>query len=457
MKKISHKLILIMSIMTLVSVTVLWMYQIGFLEENYRKMRLDYLKNSVEGLGHSYRLGNMEEVERSIEELLYTNNIDMEISSYSNISRSHMGHGMGHMLNQRILRGEYLEELIENKRVSSITSYSRLNIQVFTYSILLDDLDTIITGSMPLEPINDTIDILKKQMTTISIILFSLALIISVIISKIFLSPIKKLDQAVKLLSQGDLTARVDIASKDEIGDLAENFNKMGEKLYRIDKFRKDLVSNVSHELRTPLGIIKGYAELSRDIHINNQEKLRGNLEIIIEESDRLSEFVDDNLMISQIEAGYIPLEKKDFDIVKLAENIIEKHKIRGLEKEINIYLNSDSGSFLVNGDEKKIGQVFHNLLSNSINYTERNGQIDINIYRKGEKVKVEVVDNGIGIDEGELKNIWDRYYKVDHNSSGKKGTGLGLPIVKSILEAHKLNYGVESKLGKGSKFYFEI
>ncbi|MDR5658413.1 HAMP domain-containing sensor histidine kinase [Serpentinicella sp. ANB-PHB4] len=457
MNKISRKLILGMIAFTSLTIIILWVYQSVYLEKYYMKSKLDHIRQAVENTRIHYEEENMLELQEYAEKIFYTHNISIEVSYLNGQSLFISGHmkGRGQLLNNKIFKSNYLKEIIETGEITNITQYNRLNTDVLTYSKLITDAEYIITGSIPIEPINETIEILQKQLITISFILFIIAIIIGTLISKVFLKPIQKLNQSVKAMKEGNMNVRVDVTTSDEIGTLSKNFNSMTEQLLKVDKLKKDLIANVSHELRTPLGLIQGYAELIRDINGENKEKRDENLNVIIEETNRLSRVVDNILDFSQIQSGYLKLQKEVFNITDLIKNTIDKYKLIATQKEIKLILEYSGGKNNVYGDYKRIEQVVHNLVSNALEHTHAGGKIKITITEESQGTKVQIQDTGVGISNKELQYIWNRHYKCSHNSN--RGTGLGLSIVKSILEAHEIPYGVDSEVGKGSTFYFTI
>jgi signal transduction histidine kinase len=231
----------------------------------------------------------------------------------------------------------------------------------------------------------------------------------------------------------------------------------MADQLSKLDSLRKDLVANVSHELRTPLGLIRGYAELARDVQYEQIDNRKESLDIIIEETDRLGVMVDDILNLSQIQAGYADINPVEGDIIADAQTAVSKYIIAAENKGVELLLDTDRDSVIAYYDAKRLQQVFHNLITNAINHTDPGGKVSIFVESLASVVRIEVRDTGTGIPEDELPFIWERYYKVDKSGSGAKGSGIGLAIVKGILEAHGSKFGIKSKLGVGTTFWFEI
>lgn len=458
MKKISHKLILGMLLVTVLSVGLLWIYQAAFLEKNYMDSRVELLKKSTDELFDLYR-NDIDGFVEYTEIIFIDQNISTELSLIDgSVLYSSGGNtmGKGHRQGFRVLKGAYLEELISTGEATTISSHQRQNMEMFTYSRLLNDSETVITTSLPIEPINETIDILQRQLIIISLILIVVSILIGTFFSKFFIDPIRKLNKSVNALASGNMDARVDVNTKDEIGELAVNFNRMAEEISKVDKLRKDLVANVSHELRTPLGLIRGYAEMSKDIHRDNLQSREENLDIIIEESERLSNMVDEILDLSKIQSGNMEFWYEEVDLVEIAKSAVIKYSIAAEEKGIDLSIKESKDRFMVWVDRKRIGQVFHNLISNAITNTEK-GDVEILLTDKDDILRVNIKDTGRGIAADKIENIWDRYYKINNSDRKYGGSGIGLSITKAIFEAHDIVYGVESTLGEGTNFFFEI
>ena len=223
----------------------------------------------------------------------------------------------------------------------------------------------------------------------------------------------------------------------------------------RVETLRKDLLANVSHDLRTPLTMIKAYAEMIRDLSGDSPEKRTKHLQVIIDETDRLTLLVSDILNLSKLQSGMIDMDMKVINFSSHLREIVSRFSM--LEKtEVNLEMQDD---IYISADSKQLGQAVYNLIINAINYSGED-IVTVRLHTiKGGKVRFEVADSGIGIPKEQLPYIWERYYKVDRSENYKravKGTGLGLSIVKGVFERHGFNYGVDSEVGKGSTFWFE-
>ena len=216
-----------------------------------------------------------------------------------------------------------------------------------------------------------------------------------------------------------------------------------------------DLMANVSHDLKTPLTMIKAYAEMTRDFSNQSKSKRDENLNVIISEADKLTLLVNDILELSKLQSNFNELNYEEFSLNKLINGIINRFDF--LIKNEGYDISFIEEDLIVKADPKKLEQAIYNLINNAINYTS-NKKIVINYTLKKQVARVNIIDFGKGIDKKEVPYIWDKYY---HNEKKHKrnayGTGLGLSIVKNIFESHGFKYGVNSKKGDGTTFYFEI
>lgn len=220
---------------------------------------------------------------------------------------------------------------------------------------------------------------------------------------------------------------------------------------------KKDLIANVSHDLKTPLTMIRSYAEMIRDLSGDNPEKRNTHLHVIIDESERMSHLVSDMATISAMQTKKIVLEKTAFDLSAVSASILASYDIYQEQDGYDFVFNAPKDC-LVFADKDRIAQVISNLTTNAVKYCGEDKYIALTIRKIGRKYRLEVSDHGPGIKPEELPHVWERYYKTSTNYVREtSGTGLGLSIVKEILMLHNANYGVESKVGQGSTFWFEL
>lgn len=452
-----------MMALIMVVLLLLWLFQIVFLENFYNHMRISEIKNEGVSIIKLLADGNNEKFEDKLDAFAFSNNLSVEMvdptgkSIYTTGSTGSVGH-MPMMMNS--VRVEVFQEILAGKETIVPLTHPRFGNKFILIGLPVKfsgDLAGVLLINLPLAPVEDTAAILKKQLFIITLILLVTAVIISFMISRTFTKPILEIKKVSEGIAAGDFSHRIISNSKDEIGKLAETINHMGQQLSKVEQLRKDLIANVSHELRTPLSLIRGYAETIRDVTGHVTEKREKQLGIIIEESERLGKIVDDILNLSQLQSGYSNLNKSHFLIMKVLDSAIKRYDVLSEKTGVNLVLQGSSDGIVV-ADETRIEQVLYNLINNGFNHTPKDGTITVKAIDKSNAVRVEVSDTGSGIPEEDLPNIWDRYYKVKKNT-GKRtaGTGLGLTIVKGVLEAHQAAYGVESKKDIGTTFWFEL
>ena len=274
-------------------------------------------------------------------------------------------------------------------------------------------------------------------------------LILIFFVTSHIIKPIRKMTSATKKVASGDFNATVDINRNDEIGKLADNFNLMIKELNSIEYLRKDFVSNISHELKTPIASIQGFTKLLAKENLSKEEK-REYIDIIIEETTRLSNLSNNMIKLTNFENQEIVTNKKEY---RLDEQI--RKSIIMLEEKINeknIKVELDTEEIIIKEDADLMMEVWINLLSNAIKYSKQNGNININITNENEFWKVEIKDDGIGIPEDKKERIFEKFFQVEKSHS-YDGSGLGLAIVKRIIDLTKGKIEVESKEGKGTSF----
>ncbi|MEW9125258.1 MAG: HAMP domain-containing sensor histidine kinase, partial [Thermotaleaceae bacterium] len=281
--------------------------------------------------------------------------------------------------------------------------------------------------------------------------------LLALFLAKFFVKPIVKIIEAAESISKGDFSVKVIHQSNDEIGILGETINDMAVQLDKIERLRKEFIANVSHELKTPITLIKAYAEVVKDMDLGEQDEQQ-HLQVIIEESDRLNDMVEDILYLSKMESGFSDLQYGEVSLDEVIDCIIEKLSYFASQKNIQIVMEIDAIRPIVYGDENKLYQVFYNIINNAIHHSYENSKIFVKVFDMVEGLRIEIIDEGSGIPEEDLPHIWDRFYKVDKSRKrDESGTGLGMAIVKNILEAHHFKYGITSNIDQGTTVWIEI
>ncbi len=299
-------------------------------------------------------------------------------------------------------------------------------------------------------------DVIRLQVLIISAILFVISSSLAFAIADKLAKPIVKLTKSAEKLGQHKNAVTFEENDYLEVEKLAKALNYASGEISQTSTLQRDLIANVSHDLRTPLTMIKAYAEMLRDISGENPEKRQEHLGIIIDETDRLALLVQDMLDLSKLESGGQKISCSRFDITELLDGIVERYK--GFCEKNGYTLNYIPDKCVdVYCDEVKIQQVIYNLINNAINYCGEDKTITVRQINSFNTVRIEVSDNGKGIEKENLHLVFDKYYRTERSKREVVGTGLGLSIVQAILKKHNFPFGVNSEVGKGSTFWFKI
>ncbi len=333
-------------------------------------------------------------------------------------------------------------EILKNSAASADSVNAKVHLSgvseneslVYTYIIERSDgRQTFLVITSSITPLNTTLEVIKNQMLLVSVAFVLLSLVFSFYASRRIAKP---------------------ASGYREVEELNNTLNYAKTELAATEKLQRELIANISHDLRTPLTLITGYGEVMRDLPGENTPE---NIQIIIDEATRLSTLVNDLLDLSKLQSGALQAQKQVFNLTDSVRAILERYSKLVEQEGFDIRFESKEEVF-INADELRISQVIYNLVNNAVNHAGEDKTVIITQTVRDKLVRIEVIDHGEGIPADKLPYIWERYYKVDkEHKRGVIGSGLGLSIVKSILDAHKAHYGVRSTQGKGSTFWFEI
>ena len=319
---------------------------------------------------------------------------------------------------------------------------------------LSDGTEIMVVADTRISPLDSTVKVLKYQLVFCSLITVVLSLIVSFVIAKHISKPIEKINRSAKQLASGNFDVKFEGKGYREIEELNDTLNFTSSELGKVESLRRELVANVSHDMRTPLTMISGYAEVMKDIPGENSPE---NIQVIIDEANRLTQFVNSVLDLSKLESGMDNTEFSACDITSLLEDSVERYKKLMSESDITLEFTFDR-HVLVMCDVMKITRAVHNLMDNAVNYAKDPKKVTVKQTACDGKVRIEISDNGDGIDPAELPYIWDRYYKTEKSHKRNVlGSGIGLSIVKAIFKLHNARYGVETQKDEGSTFWFEL
>lgn len=471
-----YRVVMYFLLFSFIMLILLWLFQTVFFKGFYRSVKISQVESSAKNIISMMQEtdentgGNVDKVSAMMEYIYEQNDMmvalyDLNTNFAMSICSSDVPENLEKISGSDVIRyrnmamqngGTYLEYRHKalNEDSGSLEKYAAESV---TYSEVFMDSGNgryMITIRSIITPFNSVVDTLRNQLIIISAILIVLSVVLSIIVSNLITRPIIKTNKAAKELAKQHYDVKFESDGYLEIRELNDTLNFAARELTKVEKLRKDLIANISHDLRTPLTMITGYGEVIRDLPGENTPE---NIQIIIDEATRLNELVTDLLDISKLQSGAMQLVRTDFSLTKCIEEIFNRYTKLIEQNHYNIVFNYKE-DVIINADDVKIKQVIYNLINNAINYVGDDKTVIVTQIADKNFVRVEVTDHGVGIDPDKLEYIWDRYYKVDKaHKSAVIGTGLGLSIVKNILELHNARFGVKSKLGAGSTFWFEL
>ncbi len=339
---------------------------------------------------------------------------------------------------------KYLSRVNVMTSDGSILSYSDTKQAAVFLHISMDDIST---------PVSGMYRIVLLAMLALTIVA---SLVIGVMSNNI-IYPVNQMKNAAKAITNGDFSKEVNISTNDEIGDLAQSFNKMAHELQEVDKLRSDFIANISHDFRSPLTSIKGFLEAMLDGTVP-QEDYAKYMQIVLDETNRLTKMTNNILDLTKMENGQEELHRSNFDINEMIVKLAIGFEQRIEDKKLKMDFQFLQEKLYVNADLDKIQRVVYNLIDNAIKFTDEGDSITIETSIVGKKAYIAVEDTGRGIDEESLPHVFERFHKADKSRGyDKKGTGLGLAIVKQIMLNHQEDIQVTSKEGQGTKFTFTL
>ncbi|PKM45975.1 MAG: two-component sensor histidine kinase [Firmicutes bacterium HGW-Firmicutes-8] len=438
-------------------------------------------KNMIEGM---YK-GNPESISFELESIERNKGINISLYGLDNQMKYYSSLRVFDMGNRRraaegpafmrpilsIMRG-----LSKGNFIIDVNIDPRLKTEFLILTARLSNGDILILSSA-LAAISESTAIANRFFLFTGLITIVLGGLAVFLYTRRFTKPILDLNDIAQRMSKLDFSTKYPVQTKDEIGQLGDSINSLSDQLdhaitdltqandnlkediereRRIDKMRKEFISNVSHELKTPIALIQGYSE-GLKLNVNEDEENRNfYCDVIMDETDKMNRLVSDLLDLSQIESGNLKIEKSVFDMSSMVEHLLDKYRPILSEKQIAVSVKKDE-NVPVLGDRARIEQVLVNYLNNAVNHVDENKLITITVTVCNDKVRVGVFNSGKNIPEEALNKIWTSFYKVDKaRTRAYGGTGLGLSVVKSIMELHQNAFGAENN-NDGVTFWFEL
>lgn len=487
---VKSKLLISFISFSIFTIALLWLLEVVFLDDIYRSIKIGSVRTAAKNM---HGLNDAQLVQLSSKS---STSVGLCVSIYDEdlnlIAEEHnSGQCIVHNISQKTVltfrnatmdfEGKYFESHLSAEEITSILKRNEYVLDFhhfppgFFYELepalnySSDAYDCILFSqifendrgeqryaliSAVLLPIEPTVQTIRYELNLLIGILIGISILMSVILSKTISSPISKLNKASKKLPDGHFNGE-NIKGYREVEELAETLHRSALQIQQVDRLQKELIANVSHDLRTPLTLITAYSEAMRDIPGENTPE---NLQVVIDESQRLSELVTDLLDLSRFEAGKEHLNLEKVELVSVVRHIFERYEKMTRLQGYSFVFETDAEEVYVMADVVKLNQIVYNLVNNAIHYCGEDRTVVVKLSSKNGRALIEVIDHGEGISEEQLEHIWERYYRVDQNHrSAPVGTGLGLSIVKKILVLHNAEFGVRSSLGKGSVFWFSL
>lgn len=433
---------------------ILWLFQVCFFDLYYEHIKIKDMDKIAAKIKNNYESNNFNDI---LENISFDRGVCIELITNDNELYSHndISNGCLHETNNLMINNYKKNFIINNKNTISYKIINpKFKNKILFYGMKLNN-NSFLFINTSLQPMGWITNILRGQLIYVIFIVLILSFIITYFISRKISNPIIKINNAAKKMSKGEYDVVFNTKeSIEELNELSATLSNTCDELSKTDELRRELLANVSHDLKTPLTMIKAYAEMIKDISYKDKKKRENDLKIIIDEVDKLTYLVNDILDFSKMQSDVMKLNYEKFDLNELIEQIINKFTALN---EYNSYkfIYEKTENLNIYADKKRIEQVIYNLLTNAINYSEKSKTINVILSRNNNKCKLEIINKAY-IKDTELKLIWDKYYKIDKTHKRDSfGSGIGLSIVKMILEKHKFEYGVTSFKNTGTNFYF--
>lgn len=452
-KGIEFKALLFILLFNIGMILTLWIFESLVFNILFKNYQISKLNEIVEVFNE-----RQEDTYVLAEKLAYENEVCISVIDNNNVRFNYNTMQKGCLLNKNNLKtNEKIAKFITSGKLED--RYNLFNpttkSQGLLYAFKSNNKNVFVYSN--LENVSSFISMFRGQIVYFLLILVICSILVSVFIANKITKPIREITAKAKKLGEGKYDTKFPKNGVIEIEELSKTLEDVQTELGKNEELKRDLLANVSHDLKTPLTMIKAYAEMIKDISYKDSAKMNEHLDIIMDESDRLTILVNDILELSKVQNDTYMYNYEEYDLVKEIKEIINRYSVIKDTEKYNFVLELPKKA-MITADKNKINQVIYNLLNNAINYTGKDKTVKLRVTKEDKSYLVEVIDTGKGIKKEEFPFIWDKYYKNEKNHQRNVvGTGLGLSIVKEILNKHNFEYGVTSVLGKGSTFYFKI
>jgi len=282
-----------------------------------------------------------------------------------------------------------------------------------------------------------------------------IALVLARWLARGMTQPLRDMAEASRRMQTGDYSTRVHTSTRDEVGQLATAFNRMSRDLEHLEASRRDLVANVSHELKTPITAIRAHLENLLDGVEQPDPEI---LQVMLAQSERLGRLVEQLLDLSRLESGEVPLRREQVALPPLVAQVMSEIEVASADRDVDVLSELADDLPTIEADPERVHQVIFNLVDNAVRFTPEGGEVRIEAHRHNGSIEVSVADTGVGIPAEALPRLFERFYRVDPARAREDGgTGIGLAIARSVVEAHGGTIRAESDPGRGSTFTFDL
>ncbi|MBQ7227262.1 MAG: HAMP domain-containing histidine kinase [Clostridia bacterium] len=456
--------------MTIAMLAIMWLYELVF----YSTLYVSFQENEMMESGNefargyvSYSIEDSDKLDGYIEDYATENGVNIVVFTLDDEGNSIVKYGATPNVGAVPggLEGElleyYLGKLSEPNEsfVSNTTNIDSVTSEMVIYGFrtLIDREDIYLYMSTSLPSFGQARSTLVGQLAVITAVCLVISVFVAYMGSGFAARPMREL--TVKVIGNSREGKREPLETNTplaEINELSTAFNKAFDDVENNNRFRRDLLANVSHDMKTPLTMIRAYSEMIRDISGGNKEKATRHAQVIIDETNRLTSLINEVVELSKLESGVMNITPHEVDLSEKLNATVDKFRIMEETKGYTFESEIEDGLEVV-ADGDRIDRVVYNLIGNAMNYTGEDKTVRVRAYRKDQLARVEILDSGKGMTKEEMEAVWDKYYRLAQDKRRVVGSGLGLSIVKSILDLHQVNYGVASEKGNGSNFWFEL
>lgn len=439
MKSIYSKLIIGFLLTSLLSFSICCFFTIRSYNRDSDQLALEELEHSSNHIADLIKLIDDKNQDKILADYSETSEMSFTVTCEGQTK------SYGHVNKKLILKDDELKTLATSKEKSL---RSEGIISQYAKAFRIDDQTYVITVQ---KDFSSTKDIFMKSYTSAAIIFMMTGSIVFLIVADIIVKPISRLTKVTDELAKGNYKVRVNYEGKDEISSLYASFNQMAVRLAKQETIRQQFISDVSHEFQTPLTAISGFATILKNENLTDEQRQKY-ADIILFNSNRLSHLSKNMLQLTLLDGEDTSLDKSEFPLIEQLNRVIEMEDNAALSKDIEIEFIHPKKEFIIEADESRMEQVWINLLSNAIKYTNEHGVVTVEVRRTPTELQVRFEDTGVGMSQDAISHIFERFYRQD-KSRTIEGNGLGLSIVKRIIDLHHYKIDVESQEDVGSVF----